>query len=386
MGKIYNLLIGTISNFVGTLIIIPFILIPLLVIVLTIYSQIKVRKFKKNATIVKARVKEVKRIENSDKTLRGYDVTFEFEYNGELKDETIFSSKNFKVNSVKDGLYLEGKRSNSLSVEGEGFYVDKGSAFFGITFGIFVIYLVVCSILDVSEKIIIESVLLYLLILFSGLVIRYLILNKNKIFNKNNKKSKNDEIDAVFYDKAHYDEYSMVDSNLIRYIPEYKKPKESKKMNIFDVMFTFIFAGLGGIATIIGISGLMFMLKTIITYDSTIAKISDIYTYETATKDGKKESIRAIYTYEVDGYEYTLDYETSGMYFKKVGDKEKLYYDKNEPSNSIPRFSLLLRVFVPLIIGLLFIYVGVQDVMKKNKKKRLYDAYVKLREEKIWFG
>lgn len=381
MGKIYNLLIGTISNFVGTLIIIPFILIPLLVIVLTIYSQIKVRKFKKNATIVKARVKEVKRIENSDKTLRGYDVTFEFEYNGELKDETIFSSKNFKVNSVKDGLYLEGKRSNSLSVEGEGFYVDKGSAFFGITFGIFVIYLVVCSILDVSEKIIIESVLLYLLILFSGLVIRYLILNKNKIFNKNNKKSKNDEIDAVFYDKAHYDEYSMVDSNLIRYIPEYKKPKESKKMNIFDVMFTFIFAGLGGIATIIGISGLMFMLKTIITYDSTIAKISDIYTYETATKDGKKESIRAIYTYEVDGYEYTLDYETSGMYFKKVGDKEKLYYDKNEPSNSIPRFSLLLRVFVPLIIGLLFIYVGVQDVMKKNKKKRLYDAYVKLREE-----
>ena len=69
------------------------------------------------------------------------------------------------------------------------------------------------------------------------------------------------------------------------------------------------------------------------------------------------------------------------MYFKKVGDKEKLYYDKNEPSNSIPRFSLLLRVFVPLIIGLLFIYVGVQDVMKKNKKKRLYDAYVKLREE-----
>lgn len=381
MGKIYNLLIGTISNFVGTLIIIPFILIPLLVIVLTIYSQIKVRKFKKNATIVKARVKEVKRIENSDKTLRGYDVTFEFEYNGELKNETIFSSKNFKVNSVKDGLYLEGKRSNSLSVEGEGFYVDKGSAFFGITFGIFVIYLVVCSILDVSEKIIIESVLLYLLILFSGLVIRYLILNKNKIFNKNNKKSKNDEIDAVFYDKAHYDEYSMVDSNLIRYIPEYKKPKESKKMNIFDVMFTFIFAGLGGIATIIGISGLMFMLKTIITYDSTIAKISDIYTYETATKDGKKESIRAIYTYEVDGYEYTLDYETSGMYFKKVGDKEKLYYDKNEPSNSIPRFSLLLRVFVPLIIGLLFIYVGVQDVMKKNKKKRLYDAYVKLREE-----
>ena len=381
MGKIYNLLIGTISNFVGTLIIIPFILIPLLVIVLTIYSQIKVRKFKKNATIVKARVKEVKRIENSDKTLRGYDVTFEFEYNGELKDETIFSSKNFKVNSVKDGLYLEGKRSNSLSVEGEGFYVDKGSVFFGITFCIFVIYLVVCSILDVSEKIIIESVLLYLLILFSGLVIRYLILNKNKIFNKNNKKSKNDEIDAVFYDKAHYDEYSMVDSNLIRYIPEYKKPKESKKMNIFDVMFTFIFAGLGGIATIIGISGLMFMLKTIITYDSTIAKISDIYTYETATKDGKKESIRAIYTYEVDGYEYTLDYETSGMYFKKVGDKEKLYYDKNEPSNSIPRFSLLLRVFVPLIIGLLFIYVGVQDVMKKNKKKRLYDAYVKLREE-----
>ena len=381
MGKIYNLLIGTISNFVGTLIIIPFILIPLLVIVLTIYSQIKVRKFKKNATIVKARVKEVKRIENSDKTLRGYDVTFEFEYNGELKNETIFSSKSFKVNSVKDGLYLEGKRSNSLSVEGEGFYVDKGSAFFGITFGIFVIYLVVCSILDVSEKIIIESVLLYLLILFSGLVIRYLILNKNKIFNKNNKKSKNDEIDAVFYDKAHYDEYSMVDSNLIRYIPEYKKPKESKKINIFDVMFTFIFAGLGGIATIIGISGLMFMLKTIITYDSTIAKISDIYTYETATKDGKKESIRAIYTYEVDGYEYTLDYETSGMYFKKVGDKEKLYYDKNEPSNSIPRFSLLLRVFVPLIIGLLFIYVGVQDVMKKNKKKRLYDAYVKLREE-----
>lgn len=363
----------SVSDFIGILILIPIILAVLIILVLIIHTQIKVRIFKKKATIVKTKVKKVEEVMNSDNTRRGYDVTFEFEYNGKLKEETIFSSKKFKVNSTREGLYLEGKKKNLLSVEGEGFYVDKGAGFFGITFAVYIIFLIVGTLLNVSTRIIIGSTLLYLLFLFGGLTIRHLILNKNK--KETNKK------DAIFYNKANYDEYSNVDSNLIRYIPEYKKPRK-RKNNKESLLFQCIFIGVGGISTVIGVVNLINVLKIVIFYDNTIAEISKIYTYK-ITSDSETTSIGVIYTYKVDSHEYTLDYKTGtseSMYFKKVGDKEKIYYDAEEPSNSIPKQSVPTAI-LPMIIGLLFLYVGIQNFMEENKKKRLYNMYVKLSEE-----
>lgn len=382
MEKIYNLLFDKMSNFIGVVIAIPFIVFPLFIIGFTIYMLIKNKKFKKNATIVKTKVKEVEKVMSPDNTRRGYKVTFEFEYNGELREETIFSSKRFKVDSVRDALYLEGKKKNILSVEGEGFYGDKGAGFFGITFCMFVLYLVFCAMFNVSKRLILESALLYFLLFFSGLAIRYLILNKDKIFNRNKKKQETDEKDKVFHNKAGYDEYSTVNSNLVRYIPKYKEPKKrKKKRDILDIIFNCVFIGLGTMAiTMVAIPGLMVSLKIIAIGDSTTARISNIY--EKTKINEKEEELHVVYSYKVDGHEYTLDYVpavSKDIYFKKVGSKEKLYYEKNNPSNSVP-ISLLLLGFIPLIIGLLFIYVGVHEFIEEKKKQRLYDAYIRFSE------
>lgn len=382
MEKIYNLLFDKMSNFIEVVIAIPFIVFPLFIIGFTIYMLIKNKKFKKNATIVKTKVKEVEKVMNPDNTCRGYKVTFEFEYNGELREETIFSSKRFKIDSVRDALYLEDKKKNILSVEGEGFYGDKGAGFFVITFCMFVLYLVFCAMFNVSKRLILESALLYILFLFGGLAIRYLILNKDKIFNSNKKKQKTDDKDKVFHNKAGYDEYSTVNSNLVRYIPEYKEPKKRKrKRDILDIIFNCVFIGLGTmVITMVAIPGLMLSLKIVVIGDSTTARISNIY--EKTKINEKEEELHVVYSYEVDGHEYTLDYVpavSKDMYFKKVGSKEKLYYEKGNPSNSIP-VSLLLLGIIPLIIGLLFIYVGVHEFIEEKKKQRLYDAYIRFSE------
>ena len=382
MEKIYNLLFDKMSNFIGVVIAIPFIVFPLFIIGFAIYMLIKNKKFKKNATIVKTKVKKVEKVMSPDNTRRGYKVTFEFEYNGELREETIFSSKRFKVDSVRDALYLEDKKKNILSVEGEGFYGDKGAGFFVITFCMFVLYLVFCAMFNVSKRLILESALLYILFLFGGLAIRYLILNKDKIFNSNKKKQKTDDKDKVFHNKAGYDEYSTVNSNLVRYIPEYKEPKKRKrKRDILDIIFNCVFIGLGTmVITMVAIPGLMVSLKIIVIGDSTTARISNIY--EKTKINEKEEELHVVYSYEVDGHEYTLDYVPSvskDMYFKKVGSKEKLYYENGNPSNSVP-VSLLLLGIIPLIIGLLFIYVGVHEFIEEKKKQRLYDAYIRFSE------
>ena len=380
MEKLWNLFesLPSVSSFINALVLILIALIALIILISIIYTQIKVRIFKKNAGAVKVKVKEVKRKESYDKTLRGYDVTFEFEHNGKLKEETIFSSKNFKINSIRDGLYLEGKKKNLLSVEGQGFYVDKGAGFLGITFAVYLLFLIIGVLLNVSTRIIIDSTLLYLLLLFSGLTIRHFILNKNKKEGKEiNKK------DAIFYNKANYDEYSAVDSNLVRYIPKYKKPKRKNAKG--SLLFRCIFIGLGGISTIIGIFTLIDVLKTIVYYDNTFAEISEIYTYRIHEPSRMDESdlIGVIYIYEVNGNKYTSNNKTGiskEMYFKKVGDKVKIYYDKKDPNISISKESIPSAI-LPIIIGPLFLYIGIQNIIEENKKKRLYDMYVKLSEE-----
>lgn len=378
MRKLFSLfeILPTFSNFIDALFLILIALVVFIILISIIYTQIKVRIFKKNAVVVKVKVKDSKRKESYDKTLRGYDVTFEFELNGKLKEETIFSSKNFKINSIIEGLYLEGKKKNLLSVEGQGFYVDKGAGFFGITFAVFVLFLIVCAMFNVSWQIIIYSSLFYLLLLFCGIFIRGYLLNKKNKIDIDNKK------DAIYYAKSNYDEYSSVDSNLVRYIPEYKKTKKGKN-DKGSLLFRCIFIGLGGMSTLIGIFMLINVLKIVIIYDNTFAEISDIYTYKTTVDGETVEHVGVIYTYEVDGNEYTVNYKTGtskDVYFKKVGDKEKIYYDKDDPSNFIPKKSIPVAL-LPVIIGPLFLYIGLQNVIEENKKKRLYDMYVKLSEE-----
>lgn len=134
------------------------------------------------------------------------------------------------------------------------------------------------------------------------------------------------------------------------------------------------------VITMVAIPGLMVSLKIIVIGDSTTARISNIY--EKTKINEKEEEFHVVYSYEVDGHEYTLDYVpavSKDMYFKKVGSKEKLYYEKGNPSNSVP-VSLLLLGIIPLIIGLLFIYVGVHEFIEEKKKQRLYDAYIRFSE------
>ena len=118
-------------------------LIGFALIVFTIYMRIKDLKLRKKGKIVKLKVKSIKELKNGNKNnkefIRGYSTTFEFIDNDIKKEETIPTSKKFKVGSIKKGIFFEDGKANILSVDGEGFYFSKGGELFFISFGFMII-------------------------------------------------------------------------------------------------------------------------------------------------------------------------------------------------------------------------------------------------------
>lgn len=362
--------------FLSSIMALVFGLIGLGMIVLAIYMQIKELKLKKKGVPVNLKVKEIKERTN---IVNGYQTTFEFEYNGDKREETISTSKKFKVGSMKKGIYLANKNSNILSVDGEGFYMAKGGGILLSSFGMLILFLTSSMIFGFPAKIILYVVLIYFGILF-GILFLYPIISSKKI----NSKSKKDEFNQIYYGNANSNEYSSVDQTLVRYIPKYKGKKgKSNKLSFGTILLTLIFVFLGSNLTIIGIISTCNAINIKINYPSTIGTIINTYTYK-VTDDAEESDLLGVkYTYQVDGQNYILDYKTgkgADFYSYKVGNKIKLYYEKNNPNNAVPKTELGVSV-VPLAIGLLFIYFGTYNIINDRKKARLYKTYI-LAEEK----
>lgn len=353
------------------------VLIGLGLIILAIYMKMKDLDFKKNGVPVKLKVKNVEEIfidgKNGGKIVNGYKTTFEFSYNGNTKEETLDTSKKFKVDSIIKGIYLAKGKRNVLSVQGEGFYLSKGGEIFLIYIGLLMLFVATHLLVGFSLRIVIYAVLIYF-ILFFGLVYFFPILVKHT------KPKKKNEIHEIYYSDIDNNDYSTVDENLIRYIPKVKKIEKTKVS--FGLIFnTIIFVGLGGMACVFGILFSYQSLKIKFTYPSVIGEVSNTYTY----KSGDSELIGVVYNYEVDGKDYKLDYKTGkgNLFFTyKVGSKVKLYYEKNNPNNATPKNELGTGAVV-LVIGMLFIYVGIYGIVANRKQAKIYRDYVVMEGKKI---
>mgnify|MGYP004627912635 CR=1 FL=1 len=357
-------------------------LIGLAMIFFAIYMKIKDIKFKKNGIPVKLKVKEVKENkyldENNHEIRNGYTVTFEFVLNGIKKEETVSTTKKFKVNSIKDGIYLEDSKSNNLSVEGEGFFVSKGATIFLISFGIIILFLVSYMIFDFSVKILLTVILTYFGLLL-GVIYFFPILFPQK---KKSITTKKDMIEKTYYKNANNNEYSTVSNSLVRYVPKSQFKNANKKHNnkpsFANIMFLSIFIIIGGLLTCFGIVGTYNTIKVKLTCPTTIGKIEEIYKYTQNSDDGVIESTGIIYKYSIHEKEYKLDYKTGSSYefnTHKVGDKEKIYYQKNNPENAIAK-SALGKTIVPLVIGVLFIYIALYVYVDDKRKQKLYEMYI----------
>lgn len=357
-------------------------LIGLAMIFFAIYMKIKDIKFKKNGIPVKLKVKEVKEnkylAENNHEIRNGYTVIFEFVLNGIKKEETVSTTKKFKVNSIKDGIYLEDSKSNNLSVEGEGFFISKGATIFLISFGIIILFLVSYMIFDFSVKILLTVILTYFGLLL-GVIYFFPILFPQK---KKSITTKKDMIEKTYYKNANNNEYSTVSNSLVRYVPKPQFKNANKKHNnkpsFANIMFLSIFIIIGGLLTCFGIVGTYNTIKVKLTCPTTIGKIEEIYKYTQNSDDGVIESTGIIYKYSIHEKEYKLDYKTGSSYefnTHKVGDKEKIYYQKDNPENAIAK-SALGKTIVPLVIGVLFIYIALYVYVDAKRKQKLYEMYI----------
>lgn len=357
-------------------------LIGLAMIFFAIYMKIKDIKFKKNGIPVKLKVKEVKENkyldENNHEIRNGYTVTFEFVLNGIKKEETVSTTKKFKVNSIKDGIYLEDSKSNNLSVEGEGFFVSKGATIFLISFGIIILFLVSYMIFDFSVKILLTVILTYFGLLL-GVIYFFPILFPQK---KKSITTKKDMIEKIYYKNANNNEYSTASNSLVRYVPKPQFKNSNKKHNnkpsFANIMFLSIFIIIGALLTCFGIVGTYNTIKVKLTCPTTIGKIEEIYKYTQNSDDEVIESTGIIYKYSIHEKEYKLDYKTGSSYefnTHKVGDKEKIYYQKDNPENAIAK-SALGKTIVPLVIGVLFIYIALYIYVDDKRKQKLYEMYI----------
>lgn len=343
------------------------VLIGLLLIGITIYGAIKSVRFKKNGVLVYTEVKKVKEIKDDEGIVTGYDVTFAFEYNGH-QEETISCSKRFKVGSKHDALFLPNDKLVRLSVKQEGFYVAKGGNVAIISFALFLFFLAAYIILDFSTKILIYTVLIYFIALFLFIGIM------NRQGGKNNEKGE-------IYNTPSEDEFSSVDKSLIRYKP--KNTYVRKQESSFSLL-SLIFIGLGGILVFGVTSSLLQLYNNRENYEVVIGEISKINYYSTDDSDDEY-MIELVYTYEVNGEKYKLEYPTgkNKEYFSyEIGEKEEIYYSKNNPNDAFPKSTSKI-IIVMLMVGLLFMYYGIYFVIHSKRKQKIYDIYIMLEDESV---
>ena len=148
------------------------IIVGVLLISLGVYVKYKAISFKKNGIKVKARVISSERIsEFNGMPANGYKTTFELQVDGQNITETIFTNKKFQEGTTKNAAYLKGKKKNTLSVSGEGFYLAKGGEIVIILFGIIFILGGLASGGFISTKALLIAIGCFVAFIFLGIIL-----------------------------------------------------------------------------------------------------------------------------------------------------------------------------------------------------------------------
>lgn len=114
MDLIANIFFSTIFGFVG-----------IIFLVIGIYIAYKRISFKKSGIKTIFKVKDVLIEETYDEetgeTTQKLQTIFEFIHNGELKEETISTKKEYNIGDEMEGLYLPDAKIDKISMKNEGF-------------------------------------------------------------------------------------------------------------------------------------------------------------------------------------------------------------------------------------------------------------------------
>ena len=322
--------------------------------------------FKRKGVKVKLKVKDVEKNIDSENGKsefnNGYKTTFIFDYNGKEMEETLITEKRFKKDSILNGVFLPDGKRNRLSVAGEGFYLAQGGDLFLIIFGILVALIGLYVMFDISVKIVIYTVIIFAVLFF--IIIRIIIKSNNNDIMKNQA-----------YKSEVYDETFSVDATLIRYIPKVKRVKTSLPELIILVLITL---GAGICFFLIGIKTLYSSISIKLTYPSTNGKISNVYDYITFESGEKIKNKGIVYDFHANGQTYSIDNKLGiSLTRYKVGDSVKVYYDDENPENAILNSELYQRGTL-VILGIMFIYVGVYIILNYRKKNAIYKKYTEL--------
>jgi len=325
-------------------------------IAFAIYGKIKDNKFRKKGIVVNAKVKEISPSEENS-SVPNYATTFEFEYEGTTLEKHLTISKNFKVGSQKEAIYFPSK--DTLSVEGEGFSMSTGAMLALFVLAIPCLVTAAWILLDFSFKIVLASIwVCFGLSIF--LILRTKVKQKQKSIIKES-----------YHANITPNKYSSTDATLVRYIPKQNAPTKSY------VLFSILLILFGSITTFTGIANTVRALNIKFSYPSTIAEITNVYSYQPQDSVDGLEQVGLEYHYVVDGKDYILDQKTKqspDISFYEIGQKEKIYYAKNNPEQAILQSQLVIMV-IPYVFGILFVYFGLRIYIVDKKQKRLYEIY-----------
>ena len=320
------------------------------------------KQFNKHGVEVIAKVKSTERLKSEGYRIpKGYNTTFEFEYKGEVKELTFATEKRFKTGAMKKAIYLPEK--NMLSVGGEGFYVAPGADIVMYFFS-FVFMFAGIVLTGLVPKSILWGIGILLGIIF--LVFTIVLLVKSNGKNK------------PIYKTNEIDEFSSVDSELSRYNPDLEKKKKIGKNTKVGIIASILFL-------IAGVFTLVLLGKPVIkdiniklTYPSVTGTVTKIY----KGKDGLEHIICDL---KVDGKEIGYDYVDNRMLSPtyKIGDKVKIYYDKDDNEKLYPSSNLGATVGF-ILLPLMFIYMSLVFIFKSLDKEqdKLYKEYILGKEAK----
>lgn len=351
---------------------IVFFLVGVFFIVAAIYIKYVAKQYEKYAVEVKATVKKVEEIyradENGNKILVGYNTTFQFVRNGEIKEQTLISDRRFKLEGVYEGVYLDkpkvGIVSGGLSVGGVGFYKAEGGEIILIAFGLMAIFACFVYWFNLGIQFILVGIIIFIIIIFG-----YIYFHDKAKARRTKEQIRNEEPEFSVVERSNLRRVTVNDETSLN-VPKWM-------VNLFIIL---TFGCVGVFAVCIGIKQTVDYFDKQSNWPKTTAVVVDIENRTSVDSDGAEVEKKYIkYEYEVNGVVYEIEDVGSFISFQKINDKRTIFYDKYNPETSFLEESLGTIIF-PIIIGLFFEGVMVYLIFGKNQREKILDRNIKMKE------
>lgn len=331
-------------------------LIGLAIIGFGVYLLVNDILIRKKGKIIIGKVKEIKY--NEKKVW--HRIILEIISENMTKEISFLSTKKYKIGEEIKGVYYTNKKREIISINKDGFFIPKGSTPVIILVGL--IFLLVSFI----NKNIPTDVLT-----FGALVVTIIILLVAAYYNSKSLYKNLTEVEQVYYGNTKSNTAKST-ANLIRYQSGLKSIKQAYKIPSSTIFITLIFL-IFGISILIGTYISTKNDIDLSLYNSTTGKVVELH------QNSKTKNYTITYEYIVNEKKYSTKYDTKKDFILTYkGNKEKIYYNKTLPFISISNTEYISKFIIPLLGGLLFIFLGIHiQVENIQKIKTLKNCIVK---------